>query len=64
MGSKKFQLKAGDWFNISQICYCLMSLQNSAPMKGSESLKMVYFNQTLIFLDEVFQKIGLQLCTC
>jgi hypothetical protein len=33
-------------------------------MKGSESLKMIYFNQTLIFLDEVFQKVGLQMCTC
>jgi hypothetical protein len=46
-----FNLKMGQWFNISQICHILMSLQNKTPMKGSEDFKMIYFNQTLLFLD-------------
>ncbi len=42
----------------------MMSLQNNNPMKGSEEFKMIYFNQTLIFLDEVFQKIKMPICLC
>lgn len=41
-----------------------MSLQNKEPMKGAEELSFLYFNQSLMFLDEIYSKINMMPCIC
>ena len=57
-------MEPGEWFNIGQISYLLQKIQNSRPMKGADNLKVLSFNQSMIFLDDVFSILKVQMCRC
>ena len=64
MAEKEFELKPGAWFNVAQVGYIIERLQNTRPMKGAERLKVATFNQSVLFLDELYQTMGLPICKC
>lgn len=44
VASTLFLKKPGDWFSINEIAQILQSLHESAPLKGSEHLKVIICN--------------------
>lgn len=59
MARMKFALTPGEWFHIGQIAEVLRKLQNETPLEGTEKLKVIFFNQAAIFIEDILKKGGL-----
>lgn len=47
----KFGITPGQWFNIGQLSEVLRKIQDDIPLKGTEDMKIVFFNQSVIFVN-------------
>lgn len=66
LGNMEFNIKPGEWYKPNYILFILETLHNRFPIRGwmfrchklgSEKLKMIVFNDSSIFLDQIVQKM-------
>ncbi|KAM3127858.1 hypothetical protein pb186bvf_020048 [Paramecium bursaria] len=57
LARKDFQLEPGSWYKPNNILYILETLHNSFPIRGSENLRMLVFNDSCMFKQEIVAKM-------
>lgn len=60
----KYAISPGDWFNIGQLSDVLRKIQDEIPLKGSQELKIVFFSQSVIFIDNIMERGHIEPCRC
>ena len=60
----KFAINPGDWFNIGQIAEVIRKLHDDSPLEGCEKLKILFFSQSVIFIDKILEKSRVNKCKC
>lgn len=61
---KELDMKPGSWFNPSNIFFVLEKLHLTNRLKGTEKMEFMIFNDGMVFLDKMVNKIGGQKCEC
>lgn len=60
----RFAINPGEWFNIGQLSDVLRKIQDEKPLKGCEGLKIVFFSQSVIFINLIMERAKIKACQC
>lgn len=61
---RKLGKQPGSWFYITEISWVLSHLHNNDPLNGTQYLRLAFFGETVIYLDELYEALGLDICRC